>query len=687
MRNPFTTAAGRCTLFEIRLENDFIVFRGNDHEASGQLLKGTVVLCLSSALRIEDIHLKLTGTAHYGWTDAKVTSTGISTQKVDKTVNVFEHRWSPFVGAGAPDLEDSSRQQTKGVTLPAGNYEWPFELMINGDMTESVEGLREASIRYKLKATLARKLLHDVHAEKPLRVIRTLEASALEFLHAMSIENIWPNKIDYSIVVPQKAVVFGSCIPIEMRFTPLLKGLELGNITIKLMEIHDIVLQSAAGNITRQHKREREIDSWTIQVTKEEHWQDVIHEGGPDGWEGQEGWVVNSSLPLPKKLTKCLQDVNAKGIKIRHKLKLVVALVNPDAHVSELRATLPVSIFISPNMPLDQDGNLVQQLPSGAAREAANIAPPAYEHHRLDQLYDDIDPMGIHSPIGGRSGVNSPFRALSRAGSTENLHSMAHGAAVQPDQLAHRLHSMSLDERHRNTSWNSAASGGLGSRAESILPSSDESHHHHHHHTPPPSAPLTRHNSGEPSGSSTPPEHLDFPEISELSKVPSYQTAVKTPVSRPRVSEGLALPDYRTALSAPSSAPPSPRLTPAAPSVDSLEAISEVAAAGTEAPTSVPAPTSAPTSTPTPAPAPTPVSAADPTPTPTPTPTPAPTPASNSADAPPPSAAAGSAPQRRRPTLLPLRRQFSPTFLQSVLPMSGDGDEARRLHLLQARSG
>jgi hypothetical protein len=49
------------------LENDFIVFRGNDHEASGQLLKGTVVLCLSSALRIEDIHLKLTGTAHYGY--------------------------------------------------------------------------------------------------------------------------------------------------------------------------------------------------------------------------------------------------------------------------------------------------------------------------------------------------------------------------------------------------------------------------------------------------------------------------------------------------------------------------------------------------------------------------------------------------------------------------------------------
>jgi hypothetical protein len=63
--NPFTAVSGRYTLFEVRLENDFIVFRGNDHEASGQLLKGTVVLCLSSPLKLEDIHLKLIGTAHY----------------------------------------------------------------------------------------------------------------------------------------------------------------------------------------------------------------------------------------------------------------------------------------------------------------------------------------------------------------------------------------------------------------------------------------------------------------------------------------------------------------------------------------------------------------------------------------------------------------------------------------------
>jgi hypothetical protein len=592
------------------------------------------------------------------WTDAKVTATGISTHKVDKTLQFFDHRWPPFAGIGAPNPTDPSRQQTKGITLPPGNYEWPFEVLLDGDTTESVEGMREASIRYKLKATVARgKLVHDIHAYKQLRVIRTLEASALEFLHAMSIENIWPNKIDYSIVVPQKAVVFGSCIPVEMRFTPLLKGLELGDIKIKLMEVHDIVLQSPAGHNIREHKKEREIDSWTVPVSREEHWQDVITDSGPEGWEGQEGWVVNTSLTLPKKLTKCLQDVNAKGIKVRHKLKLVVALNNPDSHVSELRATLPVSIFISPNMPLDEEGNLVRQLPNGASREAATIAPPAYEHHRLDQLYADIDPVSLHSPIGGRSGVSSPFRGHSRAGSTENLPALLQGA-IQPDLLASRLHNMSLEERHRNTSWNSNLSAAsTGSRTDS--PGDDS------HSSPTASAPLTRHNSGEePSGSNTPAEHLDFPEISELSKVPSYQTAVKTPVSRPRVADGCALPDYATALSAPSSPPGSPYLGPATPSIEySLEAITEAAqepspvassvpsSFSIPAPTSAPAPTSVPTSYSVPA-------SRDPSPT----------------------------AQSRRPTMAH-RRQFSSGFFQNVLHITGEGDEGRRLHLLQARSG
>ncbi|KAL2256975.1 hypothetical protein VTK26DRAFT_824 [Humicola hyalothermophila] len=557
--NPFSSVSGKhaCTLFEIRLPNDFIVFRGNDHEASGQLLQGTVVLCLSAPLKIEDIHLKLTGTVHYFWTDVKVTATGLSTTKIDKSLDFFEHRWEPFVGIGAQD-------RARGLTLQPGNYEWPFELMLNGDTTESVEGMREASITYKLKATITRGLLaHDLRAYKRLRVIRTLEASALEFLHAMSVENIWPNKIEYSIVVPQKAVVFGSQIPVEMRFTPLLKGLELGDITIKLIEVHNIILQTHGGAQTREHKKEREVDSWVISPKRDEHWQDMIDE------TGQEGWVMNQSLNLPKKLGKCLQDVNAKGIKIRHRLKLVVALINPDGHISELRATLPVMIFISPNMPLDEEGNLIRQLPNGASREAATMAPPGYGEHVLDQLYDDLDPVNIMTPIGGRSGVSSPLRAHSRTSSAENLAAMIHGTPISPALLSSRLQSMSLEQHHRPSSWYSNLSeagvvAGLPHTADSNIVS------------PPMSVPVTRRNSGEGSlpESATPAEHIDFPEISELSKVPSYQTAVRTPVTPLNLSEGVALPDYQTAMSAPASPLLNSAVT-SSPAADPLDTIDE----------------------------------------------------------------------------------------------------------------
>ncbi|KAK0640894.1 hypothetical protein B0T16DRAFT_334276 [Cercophora newfieldiana] len=538
--NPFTSVTGKhaYTLFEIRLENDFIVFRGNEHESAGQPLKGTVVLCVprNTSLKIEDVHLRLTGELHYGWTDSRVTPTGITNSKVDKTTIIYQHRWTPFVGVGAPGVENPAG---KGVILKEGNYEWPFELMLPGNTAESIEGLREAHITYKLKATVARgKLAYDLHAYKRLRVIRTLEPSALEFLHAMSVENIWPNKIEYSIVVPQKAVVFGSSIPLETRFSPLLKGLELGDITIRLMEVHDIIVNSPTGHTVREYRREREVSTWTIPMSREEHWQDMIDD------TGQEGWVMSTSLDLPRKLGKCIQDVNAQGIKVRHKLKLVVALKNPDGHVSELRATLPVTIFISPNMPLDEEGNLVRQLPQGITSESvAAVAPPSYSEHFLDQLYDEIEPTGLQTP-GVQSGVNSPIYGHSRAGSAENLAAMMN-LTITPAALSSRLQSMSLDESSRNNSWNSlhgAASnfggrsgGGTPNRLVDSAPSSA-----------PPSAPLTRQNSDESDSH----DQLD---LQEICKVPSYQTAVKAPIKPLANIPGFSLPDYQTATSAPGS--------------------------------------------------------------------------------------------------------------------------------------
>ncbi|KAJ6442047.1 arrestin domain-containing protein [Purpureocillium lavendulum] len=538
---PFSSVTGRnsYSLFDIRLDQDIIVFRGNDHESSGQFLKGVVVLCLSSSLRIEDVRLRLTGTL-------RLSTPGVSGQKVDKTTTILDHRWAPFIGTHG-----------KSMTLPAGNYEYPFEFLLPGDTAESVEGIPEASITYRLKATVGRgKLAYDLHAYKHLRIIRTLEPGALEFLHSMSVENTWPDKVDYSIIIPQKAVVFGGTINMEMRFTPLLKGLELGEITAKMLEIRDTWIQGATGYNLREHRTEREVSTWRFEVNREDHWQNMIED------TGQEGWVLVKPLSLPKRLRQCIQDLNHHGIKVRHKIKLTVALKNPDGHISELRATLPVSIFISPNVPFDEHGNLVNQAPGAPSidQESGAIAPPGYGEHVLDQLYEDVDTAGFQTPgmqtPGIQSGVSSPFYAHSRTGSAENLAGMTHSAPVAPAALSSRLADVSLEPSHRNSSYTSmlSASGRMSptSGAHGSAPRSE-----------PHSANLTRSNSEEDNSARNSVEHVDVDaaELAELNRVPSYATAVRTPArSRTQTASG-PVPDYQTALSAPRT-PPATDLNP-----------------------------------------------------------------------------------------------------------------------------
>ncbi len=48
------------------LDNDIIVLRGGDSEAASQILKGVVVLCLPAALKVEDVHLRMTGQLKIG---------------------------------------------------------------------------------------------------------------------------------------------------------------------------------------------------------------------------------------------------------------------------------------------------------------------------------------------------------------------------------------------------------------------------------------------------------------------------------------------------------------------------------------------------------------------------------------------------------------------------------------------
>lgn len=215
-------------------------------------------------------------------------------------------------------------------------------------------------------------------------------------------------------------------------------------------------------------------------------------------------------------------------------------------------------------MPFDDQGNLVDQSPSTPTEELGTIAPPGYGEHVLDQLYEDVDMSGFMTPggvltPGVQSGLNSPFYAQSQSGSSENLAgSLTHSRPVAPAALVSRLEDMSLDPSDRTGSYQSVTSVSYQSVTSVSGFMSPSAGHGTAPRSEPHSTSLTRSNSAEDGGSSrNSSEHadLDPAEFMELNKVPSYQTAVRTP-ARSRAPSGVVpLPDYQTALSAPRTPP------------------------------------------------------------------------------------------------------------------------------------
>ncbi|KAK2813545.1 hypothetical protein FQN49_008292, partial [Arthroderma sp. PD_2] len=416
--------------FDIRLDDPYVIFRGNEEESASAHLKGTLVLCLSEPLTIKHLRLHLTGMSRISWPFLIGAVPGAKKHGKERTF--FEKTWK---------FRDAGKGKTE--IMPADNYEFPFDVVLPGSLPESIEGLPDTWIIYRFKAEIGRKYTKDIQIRKPLRVIRTLGPSALELSHVMSVENIWPNKLEYSISTPSKAVIFGTSVKVDFRLIPLLKGLRIGTVTTQFIESYDVMS-------CRDDSRLQPTSHKSVRVVVADHFRLGPEEERRFLEEEDDGYQFSRVLELPKKLCKCIQDTDTKGIKIRHKLKFKIQLHNPDGHTSELRATLPVFIFLSPNLPLDDNNNLVDQSPSSpqvAEFCMAQQAPPLYGDHQFDMLYSELDPHGYRTP-GIYSGVATPFGSISRNLSVENLSSLATmgaGGDVAATILHNRLVNLHMD--------------------------------------------------------------------------------------------------------------------------------------------------------------------------------------------------------------------------------------------------
>ena len=86
-------------------------------------------------------------------------------------------------------FKDAGKGKTD--TLPADNYEFPFDIILQGSLPESLEGLADNCILYRFKAEINRKYSKDIVVRKPLRIIRTLDPTDLELSHIMVSACTW----------------------------------------------------------------------------------------------------------------------------------------------------------------------------------------------------------------------------------------------------------------------------------------------------------------------------------------------------------------------------------------------------------------------------------------------------------------------------------------------------------------
>ena len=226
-------------------------------------------------------------------------------------------------------------------------------------------------------------------------------------------------------------------------------------------------------------------------------------------------------------------------------------------------------IFLSPNLPLDENNNMINQSSQTLTAEALTSAPPMYGEHQFDQLYSDVDPSGYMTPAGGISGIATPFYSQSASTSTENLTSMDMMASsdLPSNILQHRLNNLEVAGANRFVRDRSHAPASGDATPEHESQEGRQGEDATHGHTPgrgyfdnsngstsrqSGSTPISRRVSEEDPWTATG-HHVEF-SSEEMSKVPSYSTALQaraTPIND-------NLPNYQTAVRTPATSPPLP---------------------------------------------------------------------------------------------------------------------------------
>lgn len=288
--------------------------------------------------------------------------------------------------------------------LPQGNYSLPFLVRLPSDVPESVEGLANSKMLYKLECTVERgRFDRSFHTGKHIRIVRTLHPRSMNLVDLIDFGNTWPGKVEFNVSIPKKGLAMGTSVPIKLIAVPLVKGLKFKSIHAEIVQHHHLC--GLGGNSPEfENLVGRQKLSCDTSCSDEDH------------------WVVQAVYKVPSTLQELSQSCTLKNdmVNVKHRLRVTIHIGNADGHVSEVRANLPVHVFMSPHHGkitaphwVVDKGNFEKtgqedtifhcesrnETPNDSGDEAdyddereTDAAPPVYQNHSNDMIYDQTSP-------------------------------------------------------------------------------------------------------------------------------------------------------------------------------------------------------------------------------------------------------------------------------------------------------
>ncbi|KAJ3783537.1 hypothetical protein GGU10DRAFT_316675 [Lentinula aff. detonsa] len=375
---------------EILLDKECIYLKGTGVDVEPARLSGHVALYLSESTSIKEITLQFRGKARL----PILSHESISLNSAPLTFIVCNHEWSFLEG-----------EKRHSHTLKAGRHFFPFQLQLGGSLPSSVSTnvFGGASVAYKLRAHVSRPgLSHNLQSQLPVTIVRSFAPEALEYQQTLEIENTWPEKLMYSIMIPHKAWACGDSLIALVKFSPLFKGVGVLNINTSIHETVKVYTRSGhqehsrvvasmkheivGGKAVEMHEREHRhrldqtpggssspgtanLSSSYRSTGSAGGYFAYSPEGNPSSQPGPSSFPASLStsppsqisrdtvdgieisqddivtyliLPIPRNITPThVLD----PIHVTHRIRWSILILNPDGHTSELRCSLPLHLL------------------------------------------------------------------------------------------------------------------------------------------------------------------------------------------------------------------------------------------------------------------------------------------------------------------------------------------------------